>query len=324
MIPYIICEIGSNWTDKRDCLDSIVQAKLAGANAVKFQFFTYKELYGVPQFTDQELNQTPHDMLERNYELSREWLPDLKARCDSFGVDFMCSAFSPDGYSIVNQFVKAHKIASAELSHVRILERVRDLGKPVFLSTGASGIADIKAAINILQGVPITLMYCVAAYPAREVDVRCIPAMKEMFGLPVGFSDHSTDYYNIPALAAGCGAVAIEKHFRLRDNMRTPDAGHSLNPEQFKTMVHCIRGEHKVRMHYLSEEHPMILKHNRRLIATKDIKAGDVLEEGRNFGIYRSKKDDTHGLNPFRITSVHGKTALKDIAQGAGIGPTDF
>jgi hypothetical protein len=68
----------------------------------------------------------------------------------------------------------------------------------------------------------------------------------------------------------------------------------------------------------------MILRHNRRLIATRDIPVGDTLQEGINFGIYRSLKDDTKALSPFMIDYASGRAAKNAIMAGDGIGPGDL
>lgn len=68
----------------------------------------------------------------------------------------------------------------------------------------------------------------------------------------------------------------------------------------------------------------MILRHNRRLIAIRDISRGDILSEGENFGIYRSLKDDTHAFSPGMVASVNGRGSKRDIKAGDGIGEGDI
>jgi len=309
--PFIIAEIGSNWTTLEDCLRSISQAKAAGADAVKFQAFSHHALYGSHQGSVPGENGT----------LPLDWLPKLKIKADAVGIELMCSAFSPELVKAVDPFVNVHKVASAELSHVRILEAVAATGKPVILSTGASGRADIERALEFLKPCPVVLLYCVAAYPARDIDFRMMNELKA-FGCPVGYSDHTTDYGVIPARAVELGACVIEKHMTAIE-ADTPDRPHALTVDEFRKMVLTIRGERPFAWGS-GEENPMIVRHNRRLIATHAIPQGEQFIEGKNFGIYRSLRDDTHGLSGFAVARVHGKIATKALAPGDAIGPGDF
>jgi N-acetylneuraminate synthase len=259
-----------------------------------------------------------------NSVLQVDWLPKLRAEADKNGLEFMCTAFSPELLDTVDPFVSVHKIASAELTHVRLLESVAKTGKPVFLSIGASGTYDIAQSLAKLEGVPVVLLYCVAAYPAEEIDLGLIDKLRDALssGL-VGYSDHSRDVLVVPVEAARRGACVIEKHFTAID-ADTPDRAHSLDVDRFRRMVDAIRGKRQGAIGATREERDMVLRHNRRLIATRDIVPGEVLREGENFGIFRSLKDDTKALSPWLIDRVIGQTAKNAIKAGDGIGPGDF
>lgn len=328
----VIAEVGSNWKTKEDCLHAVNLASACGADAVKFQMFTFQELYGFDYRT------APWYLPDLGIGLPKPfdpaWLPDLKIKADAAGIEFMCTAFSPSGYEIVNQYVKTHKVASAEMSHVRILEKLQEFGKPVILSTGAHGSRDIDEALKVLNPDPhsvviqVTLMYCVAAYPAHEIDFRQMQELFDLFGSEwpyagIGYSDHSTDVLCIPKLAQDHAATVLEKHFNPMDYKDTPDAGHSLNCDQFKKMVKHLRGELPFAWGS-GEENEMVTTHNRRLLATKGIEPGDLLEEGRNFGIFRSLCKDTNGLSPFAIGSVNGRASRSQKRPGEAIGLGDF
>jgi sialic acid synthase SpsE len=90
-------------------------------------------------------------------------------------------------------------------------------------------------------------------------------------------------------------------------------------------MVDAIRGKvNQIGHAPTPEEKDMLLRHNRRLIAINPIKKGEFFVDGKNFGAYRSLKDDTHGLSGFESGFVNGKEAAKDMAVGDTIGPGDF
>lgn len=312
---YIIAEVGSNWRDLKDCTDSILLAKNSGANAVKFQLYTHLGMYGI----DGKLEG----------ELPREWLPILRQKAEQCKIDFLCTAFSVDDLNYVDHFVLAHKIASSELTHTRMLERANAIGKPVFLSTGASSFEEIAYAMNILKDCDAIPLYCVIGYPAKEIDLRKITALNAIYG-KAGYSDHSIDILHIPKAAVwDFGALVIEKHFTIIPDVKTPDQGHSLSPREFKRMVEAITYRTfdepaQPIASWVKEEQAAVLRYRRRIIAIKDIKPGDQLKEGYNFGLYRSLKDDDRGAHGFQIDLIEGKWASKNIKSFDGISSLDF
>ncbi len=314
--PFIIAEVGSNWRDFADCSNSITQAKLAGADAVKFQAYDHHSLYG----TGDGFTYPATAIVGR---LPLDWLPKLKEKADAVGIEFMCSAFSPELIDLVDPYVNVHKVASSEMCHVRMLEKLREIGKPVILSTGAQTEADIRAALSVLGPTPTVLLYCVAAYPATDVNLDWILCVRDLFNLPVGFSDHTTDVGCIPRQAIQQGAVVLEKHFTAVPEYYSPDRPHSITPEQLKRMVSSIKRDASPTFGPTREEQGMTLRHKRRLIATRDIPVGAALTEGLNFGIYRSLKDETHAFSPFMADELEGCVAKREVKAGDGIGPGD-
>lgn len=310
----IIAEVGSNWSTLADCLNSIALAKACGADAVKFQAFNHHALYGSGRGT----GALGDGAIAMHGTLPIEWLPKLKAKSDACGIEFMCSAFSVELLNEIDKYVSTHKVASAELTHKRILERLREIGKPVILSTGASSMADIGTALTVLGDTPVTLLYCVAAYPANFVNFYHMNNLREAFGVDVGFSDHSTDALIIPCEAKRLGATVIEKHVNFV-SANGPDAPHSLNSGMFKLMCFSLRGG-IVTVGGIGEQ-DMYTTHNRRLMCIRDIKAGEKLIENLNFGIFRALKPELRALSPWAIDRVSGSIAKIDIRAGTGITP---
>lgn len=315
--PFIIAEIGSNWTNFTEAKDSISAAKQAGAHAVKFQLFDFASLYGWHGGNSPALTG----------ELPLDWLPKLKEKADACEIEFMCSTFSPKHCDAVDPYVSVHKVASSDLAYPQLLERVKSKGKPILLSVGGSAKGDIEGAMSILRGGPqVVLMYCCAAYPSTEYNLFQMQDLKETFNVPVGFSDHSLSVVYPPLSAVEhFGAVAIEKHVNFTKH-KTPDSGHSLSGEQFKVMTDYLTGKRdKKRFNPAQEERDMFLLHNRRLIAIKDIAQGDAFRYGENFGAFRSLRNDSRGLIPFAWADVvKSNGAKRALKAGDGIGPGDF
>lgn len=295
--PFIIAEVGSNWRTFEHCAESIDAARAAGADAVKFQAFNGKALYG--------------HHVEMEHELPLDWLPLLADHARTLGIEFMCTAFSPELVEAVDPYVEVHKVASSDLNYPQLLAAVQRTGKPVLVSTGAAAPGERNAAWAALEGSAVFTLLCTAAYPADFTDlwdIRC----------GFGLSDHTLGY---TAAVEACrqGAPVLEKHFTAFAELDTPDRPHSLDPKQFKRMVDIIRGREVA-----DEESAMHLRHKRRLIATRDIRKGEALSFGTNFGAFRSKVDDTRGLSPFRWREVDERRATVNIKQGSSIGEGDF
>ena len=92
----------------------------------------------------------------------------------------------------------------------------------------------------------ITILHCTTDYPTsfRDVNLDAINSIKKHFNLEVGYSDHTTGI-EVPIAAVANGATVIEKHFTLNKKMIGPDHKASLEPEEFKNMVECIRNIEK-------------------------------------------------------------------------------
>ena len=301
-MTYVIAEVGSNWQTLNDCLISIKVAKDCAADAVKFQLFSEREMFGTgfsyPDYgTSVKLPYLPP-----------HWLHSLKAEADIVGIDLMCTAFSVEGLRYVDQFVVAHKIASSDNTWPQLLQAAAATGKETLLSTGAASPNEIGAAKRFFKPEQVKLLYCVSAYPAANVDLDGIPALYD------GFSDHTTGF-GMAIEAHKRGAKYIEKHFTAFPKMQTPDRKHSLPPDRFKAMTAAIKG---------TQEQDMYLRHNRRLVATAEVAIGEELRYGKTFGAYRSRGPDLRGLSPLRWQEVEGKTARVAMTAGQPIGEGDF
>lgn len=315
----VIAEIGSCWTTFEQAKDSIQLAKVCGADAVKFQLFDFKSLYG---FDGANLPEQITGPVTKSA-MPKEWIPLLAEKAKGVGIDFMCTAFSPELVKLVDPYVTTHKVASAELTHVRLLEEIAKTKKSVMLSTGASGMYDIQQALNILEPCKVTIMYCVSSYPARVINFDCLDILRKSFGTKYsyGFSDHSTDATIIPVVAKQRGAEVIEKHVNFF-GVSCPDAPHSLTREEFKYMCMAIRGQ-PVPIG-ANGDPDMFVRANRRILAIADIQPGEKFKENVNVGVVRSIKPDTQAISPWLINDICVRTAKRAIKAGDPIIPDDL
>lgn len=225
MSAFIIAEAGVNHQGDIKLAEALaLSAKATGADAVKFQTFDAEKL---------EPPGTRRDMLKA-LELSRDDFRALKWYCDSIGLEFMSTPFDVESLNfLVGLGVKRIKIASGHMQprHTALLDAAYQSGLPLIVSLGMGGVPRFAAD-------DVTWLHCVSAYPV-PVDDNNLRAMTEL-PEPYGLSDHSLSTM-LPSLAVAMGATVIEKHLTLNRNMAGPDHQASLEPDQFKMMVDCIR-----------------------------------------------------------------------------------
>lgn len=308
---YFIADVGSNWETTQDLIDSVYYAHKAGADAVKFQFYDHKSLYGF-------------DGVGRAL-LTKEQLDAIRDKCRVMKIDLIMTPFHEDHIDILKEYVNSWKVASSDINYVQMLKNIEKTGKYTILSTGASSTSDIIKAVNIFDKSKIALLYCVSAYPCKEHDLTFLKTLSEKFKVPVGYSDHSLDIYNTSyCCKMFFGCKIFEKHFKVRE-MLTSDSGHALLWSDFKRMVDRTRRRNEsLPWRIAAEEIDMVQMYNRRLVATTDIKKGDVLEYGKNYGAYRSKSRDATRISPWDEQIVNGKKSLNDIYKGQSIAWHDF
>jgi len=250
----IIAEIGVNHNGNLNlALEMINEAKLAGADTVKFQSFKADSLATVDAGKanyqlEIDANETQHQMLKR-LELSEDMHHKIIEHCDRRNIEVLFSPFDVDDVLLLNKLgQKFFKIPSGEIVNVPYLRLIGEVAEKIIISTGMSNSDEVKIALSILSEgkkldkSDIVLLHCTTEYPAplNEVNLKAITTLKAQFGNEVGYSDH-TEGIEVAIAAAALGASVIEKHFTLDKNFPGPDHKASMEPGLFKEMVNGIR-----------------------------------------------------------------------------------
>jgi sialic acid synthase SpsE len=243
---FIIAEIGSNcfkYLEQERNLDNAIRqinaAKEHGADAVKFQLFDAKELWGP------ECEGTAFAKRQDKYAMPYFWLPELKKACDSASIEFMCSAFSPCGFDLVHQFVNRHKLASPEVRAEDICDYLFNQSKPVILSLGCVTSDELPQLINRTKPKDV-ILECVSKYPASIVDYDLynIRTLAKKQNLTWGVSDH-TKGSQLAVFARSKGATYFEKHvdFFAGEGAETPDSAVSITGNEFRKYVEDVQAQ---------------------------------------------------------------------------------
>jgi N-acetylneuraminate synthase len=244
---YVIAEIGLNHNGSVDIAKQLIDVAVeAGAQAVKFQKRTPE--ISTPEHMKSTPRETPWGTmtyLEYRYrvEFEQEQYSEIDRYCKSVGVDWFASPWDEPSVDFLESMnVVAYKIASASVTDLGMLSKIKDTGKPVILSTGMSTIEQIDKAVETLGKVNLSLMHATSTYPLppEEANIRMITTLKERYGVPVGYSGHETGL-QISIAAVALGAVSVERHITLDRAMWGSDHGASLEPKGFVSLVRDIR-----------------------------------------------------------------------------------
>lgn len=241
---YIVAEIGINHNGSLDIARQLIHAAAeGGADAVKFQKRTIELCYTTKELS--QLRESPfgntNGDLKRALEFNEDEYGVINSLCQEFGVAWFASPWDVPSVTFLERLdVPCHKIASALLTDLELVQAVRDTGKPVILSTGMSTHAEIEAA-----GYPwrnTLLMHCTSAYPCDEAELNllCVQTLEERYGVPVGYSGHEKGIATTVA-AVALGACMVERHITLDRTMFGSDQAASLEPTGFARMCRDIR-----------------------------------------------------------------------------------
>lgn len=245
---YVIAEIGLNHNGDVELAKRLIDvAADAGADAVKFQKRTPE--IATPEHMRDMPRETPWGTMSyleyrHRVEFGREEYIAVGDHATLRGLDWFASPWDVPSVEFLEELnVVAHKVASACLTDIELLEALRATGKPVILSTGMSTMQQIDRAIEVLGTERLVLMHATSTYPMEpeEANLRMIRVLSERYpGVPVGYSGHERGL-QISLAAVAMGAVAVERHITLDRTMWGSDHAASLEPTGLTHLVRDIR-----------------------------------------------------------------------------------
>lgn len=302
-----------------------LRAKLANANAVKFQHHIPREEM-LPDVPKSGNFSTPlFEFLER-FALSIDDHRELKAYCDEIGICYLCTPFSLAAALEIADMVPAFKIGSGEMTDTPFIEKIVELGKPIIVSTGMSSYEEIDRTYNILSrsGVDFALMNCVSEYPPvyEDMNLGVITEMRNRYpDAVIGHSDHAPDLYTSFA-AVTLGASILEKHVILDKRVEGPDQSVSIDFNELAALVDGVRKIY-ASMGNVKQVHKKEAEIRawafRSLVTIQPMNKGEVFTE-RNLW---SKRPGT-GIPSHRFKEFLGRKAARDLEVNALLDEGDF
>ena len=211
-----IAEIGMNHNGNFDlCFELIKQAKLSGANIVKFQL-GWRDKPG-------EINCIDNKIIKKLIEWSKY-----------FEIELMFSIITDKAFNLIKPFnINRYKIASRTvIDNLPLVKKIIKENKETIISLGMWN----KKTLPVKKTKNVKFLWCLSKYPCEPKDLKNLP--KNFYKSDYeGYSDHSIGIETC-LIAISRGAKIIEKHFTLdKSNTTIRDHALSATPGEFKLLV---------------------------------------------------------------------------------------
>lgn len=326
--PILIAEISGNHCGKKSLfLKHIVSAAKSGADLIKIQTYEPQDITINSKNKKFFINSGTWKGM-RLWDIYKkahtpfEWHKDAFALSKKMGVELFSSPFSKRAVDLLEKFnVKLYKIASFEITDLKLIDYIASKKKPIIISTGMATNKEISQAIKTIKKYhnKIILLYCVSGYPSKEKDLNLINLknMKKKYSkYSVGLSDHTKEIHT-SLTATVLGAEIIEKHFIISEKLNSLDKKFSINPLQMKELkkrtqsIYDSIGKIKNGPKKIEKNS---LNIRRSLFAIEDIKKGEKFST-INVGTFRP----VIGLPANFYFKIIGKISKKNIKKNLPI-----
>ena len=244
---FIIAEIGINHNGDLGVAKRLIDvAVMVGCDAVKFQKRTPEK--AVPPEYQNVMRETPWGIISyleyrRKVEFGFDEYNEIDRYCQDKGILWFASCWDEDSVDFIEQFSPpCYKIASASLTDIRLLNKIRSKGRPIILSTGMSTFEEIEQGVSTLGTENLAIAHSTSTYPCPpgELNLRMIKTLQKHFNCPVGYSGHEVGLQTTLA-AITLGAAFVERHITLDRAMWGSDQAASVEPWGLMRLVRDIR-----------------------------------------------------------------------------------
>lgn len=323
----IIAEAGVNHNGDMILAKKLIDVAVdAGVDYVKFQTFKSENLVSTnAKKAEYQINNTQNSsenqfQMLKKLELTHLQHEELIAYCNERKISFFSTAFDLESLVFLGELgIKMVKIPSGEITNLPYLKKAASLFNEIIISTGMSNMREISDALQVFldAGISkgnITILHCNTEYPTpmQDVNLKAMLSIQQIFGVKIGYSDHTLGI-EIPIAAVALGGQMIEKHFTLNRNLPGPDQLASLEPNELKAMVESIRNIELALMGSGIKE-PSESEIKNILIARKSIVANSKIKKGEKFTeLNLTTKRPGSGISPMEWEEVIGKVAFQDF-----------
>lgn len=245
---FVIAEIGINHNGSLEIAKKLIEgAARAGCDAVKFQKRT-PELCVPPEQRD-SMRDTPWGRMtymEYRYrvEFGEAEYGEIDRCCRQHGILWFASCWDEEAVDFIERFEPpCYKAASASLTDLDLLLKIKRTGRPLIISTGMSTMEEVERSVERLGRDRLLIAHTNSTYPSpvEELNLRMIGTLQERYPeVPIGYSGHETGLATTWA-AVALGACFVERHVTLDRALWGSDQAASVELGGLERLVSNIR-----------------------------------------------------------------------------------
>lgn len=235
------------------------------------------------------------------------------------GIECFSSVFDLEALDFLEmQHCPRYKIASFEITDLRLIHETASTKKPLIISTGMATIEEITAAVEAARAGgcrDLTLLKCTSAYPAdgSAANLRTMDYLAKKFDCAAGLSDH-TRGIGVALVALAWDAAVVEKHFTLDRAAGGLDAAFSIEPAELEMLAREAKTVRRslgvVQLGPTDHELPQVAL-RRSLYFARTLPEGHVLAEGDI-----ASARPANGISPRFYRRLLGSRLLRAVNEG--------
>lgn len=325
--PLLIAEIGGNHEGDLVYAKRLTELAIeADVDYIKYQIYTGDTLVN-------PLENPIRNKHFKKFELGKDAYRQLAGMCHEADIKFMASVWEPSFCDWVDDFSDVYKIGSGDFTAYPVLEKFCDIGKPLIISTGLCNQEEVKGTVDFIQKTNakykspdhLAILQCTSMYPipASEAHLSVMQTYKDLFKLPVGYSDHTEGSYALE-IAVALGAEILEFHFTdtregksFRDHKVSLTASEVHDLQKKIKLIKALKGSSTKSRLAVEGEHPITFR--RACYPSRDIKAGEQILSSDL--VYLRPN---HGIDARDYQKLIGKKAVRNLHKFEKLALSDF
>lgn len=319
--PLLIAEIGGNHEGNFEYAKQLCKLAIeSNSDYVKFQIYSGDGLVSAVESPDRNKH-------FKKFELTIDQHKHLAEMVLNADLKYVASVWDIESLDWIDPYMTFYKIGSGDLTAYPVIAEIAKRKKPIIISTGLSTEKEVIDTVAFIQKQDpmycnpenLGILQCTSMYPIEysDANLNVMARFKELTGLAVGYSDHTTDSKALQ-YAYAMGAEILEFHFTdTREGKDFRDHKVSLTKEdvwdlqkEFQIIL-ALKGSPEKRPLPIEINNNHLETFRRGVYANEKIAAGTTIQSHQ-----LTTKRPNVGVDARDFYNLIGKIASEDILPG--------